>query len=328
MEELGFPYGIYPSTSSLKTLEAMRKSCEMSRTWNLFPNARRVPWGYICMYEAMFQHCRLWLSLPYQFVDYYENREVAFTQMTTVGICNMVGLMVFGAETDLEVSVEMFEQVSLVNQVSKVGHFYTSMRPSCKLNLDFKNKVNHWDERYFFVKIDFASFSDFMRHYWMEWNPTMGRCFAVVWFYVFLSYFSNTLFLWFQFVILLLSRSRNCLSKKTLRNSGRSGIVSGLNSPSREFNEPVLRSVWALSYILLSAILSSSNSNCNCLLFLADHWDKQYWHTEMGLLDSIPDYTPQPLHWFDHQPRSESELLGKSPPRWQLMSPRLTSSLL
>lgn len=143
----------------------MRAKCEMSFDLEfMVPTPEQHQWdcpeGYICLYEMTFEHCRLWLSLPYHFVKYADNYKVAFTQMTIVGIFNLVGLMVLGAETGVKVSVEMFEQISSLNNGSKPGHFYTSMRASCKLISDFKSKVNRWSERYFFIKIDISSVSD------------------------------------------------------------------------------------------------------------------------------------------------------------------------
>lgn len=90
----------------------------------------------------------------------------------------MLGLMVLDAECGIEIPVELFERVSSLNQGSKLIHTYTSMRAGCKLILDFKSKVNNWDERYFFVKIDFASVLDVTRFYRKIWNPNMVRCFG------------------------------------------------------------------------------------------------------------------------------------------------------
>ncbi|VVA94182.1 unnamed protein product [Arabis nemorensis] len=47
---------------------------------------------------------------PYQFIKYCENRDVAFQQITTTGIDTLGGLIVLGAEIDLNISVNTFEQ--------------------------------------------------------------------------------------------------------------------------------------------------------------------------------------------------------------------------
>lgn len=53
------PYGIYPSTSTSGTLEAMRLKWEMYDELEFkVPGSTERPWdysdGYICLYEAMF----------------------------------------------------------------------------------------------------------------------------------------------------------------------------------------------------------------------------------------------------------------------------------
>lgn len=149
------------------------------RPWN-------CPEGYIYLYETMFLYCRLLFPLSYQFVKYCENWEVAFMQMTSAAVCNMVGLMVLVAEANLYVFIEMLEQVSLLNVSPRVGRFYTSMKPGCKIILGFKSKFSGWFQLYFFGKINLASVADVTRRYVAEWNPTMGRCFGC---YVFLSFF-------------------------------------------------------------------------------------------------------------------------------------------
>lgn len=174
-------HGIFPTKLTAQSFDDMRAEFGMSSKLEfVVPEPSELPWncskGYICLYESFFTYCLMWFPLPYVFVKYCVDRDIAFTQIGTTGVYNMVGLMTLGAERGIEVTFEAFEEMSSINKGSQSGRFSTSMRPGYKLITDFKSKVHCWDEKYFFVMINSASVSDISRHYRQKWKKNMGRC--------------------------------------------------------------------------------------------------------------------------------------------------------
>lgn len=174
-------HGIYLTKSTAQSLEDMRMECEMSSELEFrVSEVNERPWdcpkGYICLYEVFFAYCLLWFPLSYMYVKYFVDRDITFMQISTAGICNMVGLTTLGVECGLKVILEAFEEMSLINKGSKPCRFYVSMKPGYKLITHFKSKVYCWDEKYLFVKISAASIFDVSGSYRRAWNRTMGRC--------------------------------------------------------------------------------------------------------------------------------------------------------
>ncbi|KFK22099.1 hypothetical protein AALP_AAs40836U000200 [Arabis alpina] len=160
-----------------KSLDTMMRVCRMSEELGFLAlRSHERPWdcpaGYICLHEQMFTDCFLWFSLPYAFVRYFGNRNICFSQMTMAETCNLVALLVLGAELDINFSVKKYEQISLMKEGQVFGRFYNIMKAGCKF-IKLKSKIGKWFDRYFFVKINDASVQDTTRTYHSRWNPSM-----------------------------------------------------------------------------------------------------------------------------------------------------------
>lgn len=148
----------------------MISSCGISPELEFrIPKTNKRPWSppkcYICLYELFFTKGNIWFPLPKFFIKYCIRRGIAFTQLTTAGICHQVGLLVLGAECEVPITVEAFEEMSPISLVKNTpGLFYVSMKPKYNLMTGLGSKVENWENNYFYVNINEASIINVNRH--------------------------------------------------------------------------------------------------------------------------------------------------------------------
>ncbi|KAF8108359.1 hypothetical protein N665_0110s0001 [Sinapis alba] len=92
------------------------------------------PVGYACVYESCFNNCRLWGPLPELLTIYCSRRKIAL--------------------------VRLFEEITTPSITAKIRFFYRKMVPKYNVLTGKPSKVNHWNQPYFYVKINEASFKD------------------------------------------------------------------------------------------------------------------------------------------------------------------------
>ncbi|KAF8102764.1 hypothetical protein N665_0195s0001 [Sinapis alba] len=106
----------------------------------LIPASHQRPWtppvGYACVYESCSR------------------------QYTANGIRIMVTLTVLDAELGIKMSVRLFEELTTPSITAKTGFFYGKMVPKYNVINGKPSKVNFWNQSYFYVKINEASFED------------------------------------------------------------------------------------------------------------------------------------------------------------------------
>ncbi|KAF8100014.1 hypothetical protein N665_0233s0016 [Sinapis alba] len=118
------------------------------------------PSGYACVYESWFVNSSLWWPLPEFMTTYCSRRKIALGQYTASGIRIMVTLTVLAAEFYIRMSVRLFEELMTPSITAKTGFFYGKMVPKYNMITGKPSKVNFWNHRYFYVKINEASFED------------------------------------------------------------------------------------------------------------------------------------------------------------------------
>ncbi|KAF8104084.1 hypothetical protein N665_0180s0004 [Sinapis alba] len=130
----------------------------------LIPAEHQRPWTlpseYACVYESWFINCSLWWPLPEFLTTYCFRRKIALGQYTANGIRIMVTLAVLAAELGIRMSVCLFEELMTPSITAKTGFFYGKMVPKYNVITGKLPKVNFWNHRYFYVKINEASFKD------------------------------------------------------------------------------------------------------------------------------------------------------------------------
>ncbi|KAF8109209.1 hypothetical protein N665_0101s0037 [Sinapis alba] len=125
----------------------------LSRPWT-------PPSGYACVYESWFVNSSLWWPLPEFLTTYCNRRKIALGQYTANGIRILVTLTVLAAELGIKMSVQLFEELTTPSITTKTGFFYGKMVPKYNVITGKPSKVNFWNHRYFYVKINEASFED------------------------------------------------------------------------------------------------------------------------------------------------------------------------
>ncbi|KAF8095215.1 hypothetical protein N665_0339s0084 [Sinapis alba] len=130
----------------------------------LIPAEHQRPWtppaGYACVYESWFNNCSLWWPLPEFMTTYCSRRKIALGQYTANGIRIMVTLTVLAAELGITMLVFLFEELTTPSITAKTGFFYGKMIPKYNVITVKPSKVNFWNHRYFYVKINEESFED------------------------------------------------------------------------------------------------------------------------------------------------------------------------
>ncbi|KAF8053185.1 hypothetical protein N665_1452s0002 [Sinapis alba] len=130
----------------------------------LIPADHQRPWtppsGYACVYESWFVNSSLWWPLPEFLTTYCNRRKIALGQYTANEIRILVTLTVLAAELGIRMSARLFEELTTPSITAKTGFFYGKMVPKYNVITGKPSKVNFWNHRYFYVKINEASFED------------------------------------------------------------------------------------------------------------------------------------------------------------------------
>ncbi|KAF8047448.1 hypothetical protein N665_3022s0001 [Sinapis alba] len=134
---------------------------EQERTLSVKKNQNWTPpAGYATVYESWFTNCSLWWPLPEFLTTYCHRRKIALGQYTANGIRIMVTLTVLAADLGITMSVRLFEELTTPSITGMTGLFYGKMVPKYNVITGKPSKVNFWNHRYFYVKINKASFED------------------------------------------------------------------------------------------------------------------------------------------------------------------------
>ncbi|KAF8105310.1 hypothetical protein N665_0159s0015 [Sinapis alba] len=154
-----------PTKSSFKTVWRLIFQTNPPAGFSfLIPADHQRPWtppsGYACVYESWFVNSSLWWPLPEFLTTYCNRRKIALGQYTANGIRILVTLTVLVAELGIKMSVRLFEELTMPSITAKTGFFYGKMVPKYNVITGKPSKVNFWNHRYFYVKINEASFED------------------------------------------------------------------------------------------------------------------------------------------------------------------------
>ncbi|KAF8051029.1 hypothetical protein N665_1818s0001 [Sinapis alba] len=91
---------------------------------------------------------------------YCHQRRIALGKYTANGIRILVTLTVLAAELGISMSVQLFEELTTPSITAKTWFFYGKMVPKYNIITGKPSKVNFWNQAYFYVKINDASFED------------------------------------------------------------------------------------------------------------------------------------------------------------------------
>ncbi|KAF8107317.1 hypothetical protein N665_0123s0008 [Sinapis alba] len=130
----------------------------------LIPAIHQRPWtppaGYACVYESWFLNCSLWWPLPEFLTTNCSRQKIDLGQYTANGIWILVTLTVLAAELGIKMSAHLLEELTTPSITMKTGFFYGKMVPKSNVITGKPTKVNFWNHRYFYIKINESSFED------------------------------------------------------------------------------------------------------------------------------------------------------------------------
>ncbi|KAF8106326.1 hypothetical protein N665_0144s0036 [Sinapis alba] len=155
----------FPTKSTFKTVWRLIFQTNPPAGFSfLIPADHQRPWtppsGYACVYESWFVNSSLWWPLPEFLTTYCNRRKIALGQYTANGIRILVTLRVLAAELGIKISVRLFKELTTPSITAKTRFFYGKMVPKYNVITGKPSKVNFWNHRYFYVKINEASFED------------------------------------------------------------------------------------------------------------------------------------------------------------------------
>ncbi|KAF8053226.1 hypothetical protein N665_1447s0001 [Sinapis alba] len=155
----------FPTRSTFKSVRRLVLQTSPPAGFSfLIPADHQRPWtppaGYACAYESWFTNCSLWWPLPEFLTTYCHRRRIALGQYTANGIRILVTLTVLASELGTKMSVHLFEELTTPSITVRTGFFYGKMVPKYNVITGKPPKVNFWNQAYFYVNVNEASFED------------------------------------------------------------------------------------------------------------------------------------------------------------------------
>ncbi|KAG7572298.1 Ribonuclease H-like superfamily [Arabidopsis suecica] len=121
------------------------------------PNERAddPPEGFFTLYEGFFYHCYLWLPIPRPILAFLWSYKIALSQITTRGLCHLIGILVRSIETVNFVDLSHLRHLLEIRRIpGHVERFYISPRPNRRVIGGFPSKDEKYTDHFFFVALN------------------------------------------------------------------------------------------------------------------------------------------------------------------------------
>ncbi|KFK40013.1 hypothetical protein AALP_AA3G318700 [Arabis alpina] len=166
------------SSSSYETIERIRGGDDWSGIDIRIPRPHERPWsppeGFLCLYECYFNHGGMWFPIPKLALEYCEARRVAPSQLTCASYRNICAILTMTAELGRSVNLAQLEEMVGIAKSRDCGRFYASMRSGCMILTGVSSRIEHWKNKYFFVRINKYAIGDFTGVIHAGWSSRIG----------------------------------------------------------------------------------------------------------------------------------------------------------
>ncbi|XP_024007313.1 uncharacterized protein At3g60930, chloroplastic-like [Eutrema salsugineum] len=166
---------------SLESLEALRHRFGISEAVEFVvpeksDRADKPPENHFTLYDAFFELCFLWFSIPGVILEYLWKHEISIGQIMLRGLRHMIGILVRSFECGVDIELNHLLNLLEIRKAPKGNRYYISNTAKRRIIGGFPRKDQFWTERFFYVLVNEASVGEnYVQRTKTAWGPLGSR---------------------------------------------------------------------------------------------------------------------------------------------------------